>query len=146
MPSPWAPALGKRNYAESQANALGNVSPLPSASWRHSAKSELCRVPGGGTRQRLNAVSSTDGRRTAGACGHARRLCRVPPGQHSAKVTRCRVLLFADGRHSANPGHAVCRFFAEYPRPGTRQTTSLPSACGLTLGKGLDTWQIVVFR
>jgi len=69
--SAWAPALGKRNYAESQANALGNVSPLPSASWRHSAKSELCRVPGGGTRQSLNAVSPTDGQRACWARAQA---------------------------------------------------------------------------
>jgi len=120
---------------------------MPRARPTHSATFPLCRVPGGGTRKILNAVSPTDGRRTAGArAGHMRRLCRVPLVQHSAKVTRYRVLLFADGRHSANPGHAVCRFFAECPRPGTRQTTSLPSACGLTLGKGLDTRQILVFQ
>ena len=114
---------------------------------RHSAKYPLCRVPGGGTRQRLDAISPTNGRRTAGArAGHVRRLCRVPPGQHSAKETLCRVPCFADGRHLVKPGHAVCQIFAECPWPGTRQTTSLPSARGLALGKAADTRQLCVFR
>ena len=119
---------------------------LPSACWSHSATCLLCRVPEGGTRQRLNAISPPDGRRTAGArAGHVHGLCRVPLGQHSAKETLCRVPCFADGRHSVKPGHAVCQFFAECPWPGTRQTTSLPSARSLALGKGRDTRQIRVF-
>ena len=126
--------------------ARGTVSSLPSACWRHSATCLLCRVPEVGTRQRLNAVSPPDGRRTAGArAGHVRGLCRVPPGQHSAKETLCRVPCFADGRHSVKPGHAVCQIFAECPWPGTRQTTSLPISRSLALGKGRDTRQIRVF-
>jgi len=120
---------------------------LPSVKWRHSANYPLCRVPGGGTRQRLDAISPTNGRRTAGArAGHVRWLCRVPPGQHSAKGTVCRVSFFADGRHSAKLGHAVWQMFAECSWRGTRQTTSLPSARVLALGKGRDTRQIWVFR
>ena len=114
---------------------------------QHSAKLLLCRVPGGGTRQRLDAISPPNGRRTAGArAGHVRRLCRVPPGQHSAKVTVCRVPFVADSRHSAKLGHAVWQMFAECSWHGTWQTTSLPSARVLALGKGRDTRQIWVFR
>ena len=120
---------------------------MPRARPTHSAMFPLCRVPAGGTRQRVDAVSPPDGRRTAGArAGHVRGLCRVPLGQHSAKETLCRVPCFADGRHSVKPGHAVCQIFAECPWPGTRQTTSLPSARSLALGKGRDTRQIRVFR
>ena len=104
------------NFAESQTSALSKVSSLPSACWRHSATCLLCRVPEGGTRQRLNAVSPPDGRRTAGArARHVHELCRLLLGQHSAKETLCRVPCFADGRHSVKPGHAVCQFFAECP-------------------------------
>ena len=114
---------------------------------QHSAKLLLCRVPGGGTRQTLDAVSPRNGRRTAGArVGHVCSLCRVPPSQHSAKVTCCRVPLFADGRRSATLVYAVWQMFAECSLPGTRQTMSLPSARVLALGKGRDTRQIWVFR
>jgi len=114
---------------------------------RHSAKYPLCRVPGGGTRQRLDAISPPNGRRTAGArAGHVRRICRVPPGQHSAKVTVCRVPFVADSRHSAKLGHALWQMFAECSCPGTRQSTSLPSVRVLVLGKDQDTRQILVFR
>ena len=114
---------------------------------RHSAKYPLCRVPGGGTRQRLDAICPPNGRRTVGArAGHVRRICRVPPGQHSAKVTVCRVPFVADSRHSAKLGHAVWQMFAECSCPGTRQSTSLPSVRVLVLGKGQDTRQIWVFR
>ena len=121
----------------------------------------LCRVPPTGTqrsfifaecrpcstRQNLTVVSHLNGRRTAGArAGHVRSLCRVPPGQHSAKGTCCRVPLFADGRHSAKLWYAVWQMFAECSLHGTRQTISLPSARVLALGKGRDTRQIWVFR
>ena len=93
---------------------------------RHSAKYPLCRVPGGGTRQRLDAISPPNGRRTAGArAGHVRRICRVP--------------FVADSRHSAKLGHAVWQMFTECSCPGTRQSTSLPSVRVLVLGKGQDT-------
>ena len=147
MPSAGAQALGEIYFAECQMYALGKVSPLPSASLRHSAKLEFCRVPGGGTRQRLNAVSHPNVRRTAGArAGHVHGLCRVRTRRHSVKFNLCRVPYFADGQHSAKCGHAVCHVFAECPRPGTRQTSSLPSARGLALGKGRDTQQLWVFR
>ena len=130
------------NFAEylSYSTRQNKICRVPGS--RHSAKYLLCRVTGGGTRQRLDAVSPPNVRRTAGArAGHVRGLCRVPPGQHSAKETLCRVPCFADGRHSVKPGHAVCQIFAECPWPGTRQITSLPSARSLALGKGRDTRQ-----
>jgi len=100
-------------------------------------------VPPPGSQQTLDAVSPPpNGRRMAGArAGHGRSLCRVPPGQHSAKGTCCRVPLFAEGRHSATLGYAVWQMFAECSLPGTRQTMSLPSARVLALGKGRDTRQ-----
>ena len=120
---------------------------LPSASCGHSAKIDLCRVPRVDTRQRLNAVSHPNGRRTAGArAGHMRGLCRVRARWHSAKSNGCRVPYFADGQLSAKLGHAVCHVFAECPLAGTRQRSCLPSARGLALGKGRDTRQLLVFR
>ena len=120
---------------------------LPSASCGHSAKIDLCRVPRVDTRQRLNAVSHPNGRRTAGArAGHVRGLCRVRARWHSAKSNGCRVPYFADGQLSAKLGHAVCHVFAECPLAGTRQRSCLPSARGPALGKGRDTRQLLVFR
>ena len=113
----------------------------------HSTNIDLCRVPRVDTRQRLNAVSHPNGRRTAGArAGHVRGLCRVRARRHSAKVSICRVPYFVDGQHSAKCGHAVCHIFAECPLAGTRQSWSLPSVCGLALGKARDTRQFWIFR
>ena len=120
---------------------------LPSASCGHLANIDLCRVPHVDTRQRLNAVSHPNGLRTAGACaGHVRGLCRVQARWHSAKSNGCRVPYFVDGQLSAKLGHAVCHMFAECPRSGTRQRSSLPSARGLALGKPVDTRHLCVFR
>ena len=113
----------------------------------HSAKIDLCRVPRVDTRQRLSAVSHPNGRRTVGArAGHVRGLCRVRARWHSAKSNGCRVPYFADGQLSAKLGHAVCHVFAECPLAGTRQRSCLPSSHGLSLGKGRDTRQLLVFR
>ena len=123
----------KPNLSSALSPALGKITPLPSARWWHSANTWRRQPP--------------NGRRMAGVrAGHVRSLCRVPPGQHSAKGTCCRVPLFADGRHSATFGYAVWQMFAECSLPGTRQTMSLPSARVLALGKGRDTRQIWVFR
>ena len=125
MPSACAPALGKRSFAESHASALGNISTLPSASWRHSAIFHLCRVLAGGTRQKVDAVSPPDGRRTAGArAGHVLGLCRVPPNQHSAKEPRCIVAECLD-----LPRACIRQ------RPGMPCARFLPSVRGLALGK-----------
>ena len=85
----------------------------------HSAKEAL---PSANTRQRLNAVSHPNGRRTAGERdGHVRGLCRVRARWHSAKSNGYRVPYFADGQLSAKLGHAVCHVFAECTLAGTRQ-------------------------
>ena len=134
-------ALGKNQAhgmpVRCRVSAVGNV--------LHSAKIDLCRVPRVDTRQRLNAVSHPNGRRTAGAhAGHVRGLCRVRARWHSAKSNGCRVPYFADGQLSAKLGHTVCHVFAECPLAGTRQRSCLPSARGMALGNGRDTWQRLI--
>ena len=107
----------------------------------HFAECHLCS-----TRQRITAVRHPDGRRTAGACW-ARDLS-LPSARLPAldKGSVCRVPFFADGQHSAKCGHAVCHMFAECPRSGTRQRSSLPSARDLALDKPVDTRYLCVFR
>ena len=122
MPSAWAPALGKRSFAESHASALGNISTLPSANWRHSAIFHLCQVPAGGTRQRVDAVSPlTGGARRArmlGTCsGFAE--CRPASTRQRRHVAECLDLPTACTRQ--RPGMPCARF--------------LPSVRGLALGK-----------
>ena len=67
-------------------------------------------------------------------------------------MTVCRVAFVADGRHSAKLGHAMWQMFTECSCPGTRQTTSLPSARVLhsakaeTLGKFGFSGSVVMSR
>ena len=137
----FAECLGTSTRQKKHASALGDISTLLSASWRHSAIFHLCQGPAGGTRQRVDAVSPLTGgawrARVLGTCsGFAE--CRPTSTRQRSHIAEC--------LHSATPGHAVCQISAECPCPGTRQTTSLPSARGLALGKDRDTRQLSVFR
>ena len=107
-----------------------------SREWRGGRIPSLCRVSAVGTRrslgfaechgfrtrQRLTTIRYTDGRRTAGArAGHVHGLCRVRAQWHSAKIKYAECPRFADSRHSAKFGHAVCHVFAECCGVGTQQ-------------------------
>jgi len=95
---------------------------LPSVKWRHLANYPLCRVPGGGTRQRLDAISPLT--------GGARRACVLGTCAGFAECRR------ASTRQRGQ--FAECH---SLPTAGTRQSSSmpcgkcLPSARGLALGK-----------
>ena len=98
---------------------------MPRARATHLATFPLCRVPAGGTRQRLNAVSPTDGRRACWARAQAlpsaagialgkgdtwpsALLCRRPA---LGKARACRVPVFCRvpvAWHSANNIFAEC--------------------------------------
>ena len=128
---------------------------LPRARPAHSAKFLLYRVLAGGTRQHVSLAEcqkvalGKDLTSSAPLTGGARRArvlctcagfaeCRWDSTRQRSHIAEC--------LHSATPGHAVCQISAECPRPGTRQTTSLPSARGLALSKDRDTRQLSVFR
>ena len=93
-------------FAECQKMTLGKGASLPSVRRRHSAKEPLCQVAGEDTRQRIN-----DGCRPLTA------------------AALCRVLLFDTRQTWSLTSVILCRVF------GTRQTTFLPSAFSLALGK-----------
>ena len=102
---------------------------LPSAGHRHSAKFTLCRVPS------FQHSAKDNGRQAPWRPAHGRHACwardlSLPSARllTLSKVWVCRVPFFADGQHSVKCGHAVCHIFAECPRSGTRQSSSLPSA------------------
>jgi len=147
LPSARLQALGETKLAECLKKTLSEVQSLPRASRPHSAKFDLCRVPAVGTRQKLTAVRHPQRPAHGGSACWARELPLPSAGKAAlGKDNICRVSLFADGQHSAKVGHAVCHMFAECCASGTRQSSSLPSACGLALGKDGDTRQLCVFR
>jgi len=135
---------------------------LPRATQAHSTTFLLCRVPAGDTRQyftvaecQLEALGKEltpsapltgDARRARvlGTCsGFAE--CRPASTRQRRHVAECLDLPTACTRQRPSM-HSANHIFADCPRPGTRQTTSLPSARGLALGKDRDTRQLSVFR
>jgi len=120
---------------------------LPSAEHRHSAKFTLCRVPP------FQHSAKDNGRQAPWRPAHDGHACwardlSLPSARLPAldKGSVCRVPFFADGQHSAKCGHVVCHMFAECPRSGTQQRSSLPSARDLALGNPVDTRHLCVFR
>jgi len=91
---------------------------LPRDTQAHLATFLLCRVPAGGTRQKVDAVNPPDGQRTADArAGHMLGLCRVPPTstRQRSHVAEC----------------------LDLPRACIRQRPSMPCARFLLSVRGL---------
>ena len=137
-------ALGKHCFAECLKRTLGKSSTLLSAYRGHSANRALHRLSDVVHTIKSNTVSPTHGQHIGAG---APILPSVGPKALGKGILYYHVcLFFAECRHSANLGYAVCQAFAEFLVSGTRQRTSLPSARGLALGNGKSTRQSTVFR